>query len=221
MVFLGIVVEDKTIKYSTYLAPFWAIMVAQSAATLKRENRLVVSTNVVLFTLFFATGLYWQTASIFNKANYPPLNRAIAGEIPYHATCVAPMNFIFNEIADYKIFSDDLVAYENFGNTIDIQSMSGFCRKNRCEYVVFNKYGDRWDYIHDYNDTSKLFKNFGIVGANDEYVVLKYEDELGKDISTSSVQRDSLLTPYLSYMKQRSMDYLKSKSEKWLNSFAP
>lgn len=206
MVFLGLVVEDKTIKYSTYLIPFWGILIARSITTMETKNKVVSWTNAVLLSLLFVTGVYWQAASVFEKENYPPLNREIAGEIPLHSTCIAPMNFIFNEIADYKIFSDYLVGYERFGENIDVKSLSDCCRKNRCEYVVFNRYGESWEYIHDYRDTVKLLKNFEVVDANNDFVVLKCKsDSSNGPTNGNKLANKATVQHYISYMQHRAM----------------
>jgi len=206
MIFLGIVVEDKQIKYSTYLVPFWGILIAKSITTMDKKNKVIFSTTAVLMSLLFATALYWQAASIFEKENYPPLNASIAKYIPPKSTCVAPMNFIFNEIANYRILSDYLVGYEKFGDVIDAKSLSDFCRKNRCEYVVFNRYGDSWEYVHDYSDTVKLLKNFEIVAANNSFAVLKYGDDSPKEPTNGNEPGDRMAVQrYISYMEHRAM----------------
>ncbi len=206
MVFLGMIVQDKQIKYATYLAPFWAILIAKSLLTMDTRKVALVAINAVLLGLYFATGLFWEGKSVFQKEDYPPLNRLIAKEIPYHSTCVAPMNFVFNEIANYKIFSDFLVGYEGFGK-INIQSVWNFCRKNNCQYVVFNKYGDHWDYFPDFRDTGELLSDFEIVAANRDFAVLKFKDDsplraAGSDNGGSTPAPNQ----YLSYMKQRAID---------------
>lgn len=208
MVFMGLVVEDKTIKYATYVAPFWAVIIARSILNVKPEKRVLFSGSMVILLVFFITGLYWQASSIFQKEDYPPLNKAIAQEIPMNSTCVAPMNFIFNEMSDYKILSIYLVGYEHFGDVIDLKSLSDFCRQNHCQYAVFNKYGDTWDYLQDYRNTIGLMSNFEIVDANRDFCILKCRgqsvDQLPRGIyaDTASVVRN-----YLSYMAERARDY--------------
>jgi 4-amino-4-deoxy-L-arabinose transferase-like glycosyltransferase len=204
MLFLGLVVEDKTIKYSTYLVPFWGIVIARGIFNIDRKNKTLVSTSFVLLSLLFISGFYWQSRAVFDKENYPPLNKLIAHEMPLHSTCVAPMNFIFNEIANYKIFSDYLIRYEKFGRTITTKSLSDFCRKNNCQYVVFNKYGDLWDYVHDYTDTAELLKDFKIVAANSNYVVLKFHFNFsGSQTKTYYPQENEELSAFISYMSNR------------------
>lgn len=173
MVFLGMIVQDKTINYSAYLMPFWAILIARSVLTLKAEHKVVSSTSIALLLILFATGLYWHVNSVFEKQDYPPLSAEIASYIPRHSVCVAPMNFIFNQIGNYKILSDYLVGFEGFGK-ISIESMSKFCRKNHCQYVIFDKYGDVWDYMSDYDQTARLVKHFKVIVANANFTVLKY-----------------------------------------------
>lgn len=118
-----------------------------------------------------------------------------------HSTRVAPMNFIFDEIANYKIFSDYLVGYEGFAG-IAIQSVWNFCQKNHCEYVLFNKYGDMWDYFPDYGDTNRLMEHFEIIAANSDLVILKFKDKtLERTGVSSGTEDDLLLKHYVSYMK--------------------
>jgi len=203
MLFLGLIVEDKTMKYSTYLVPFWGIIIAGSVMTMNANQKVMTSTNTVLLSSLFITGLYWQATSVFQKEEYPSLNKLIAHDMPLHVTCVAPMNFIFNEIAEFKIFSNYLVGYEKFGDTINIKSVSGFCRANNCQYVVFNKYGDPWYYLHDYRDTTNLFEHFEIVAANNDFCVLKYRNEPIMKTVARCADSTSLLEDYISYMSER------------------
>ncbi|HUI31825.1 MAG TPA: hypothetical protein VLX91_16570 [Candidatus Acidoferrales bacterium] len=203
MFFLGLFVEDKTMKYSTYLIPFWGILIARSMITMDAKRKWIFPANAFLLLALFVTGLFWQVESVFEKENYPPLNRSIAAEMPQHSTCVAPMNFIFNEVANYKILSDYLVGYEGFGET-KIESLSDFCRKKNCKYVVFNKYGDEWDYIHDYNDTAGLLKKFEIVAANHDFTILKCRDtSAGEPTCTTPPEAGSAVQQYVSYMAER------------------
>lgn len=213
MVFLGLVVEEKTIKYSTYLIPFWGILISQSIATMDTKRKVMVSLNTIFLILLFTAGLYWQGKSVFEKEEYSQFNKSIADKIPQNSTCVAPMNFIFNEIEHYKILSDYMVGYEGFGN-ITIKSMLEFCRKNQCEYVVFNKYYDRWEYLHDYNEIDSLLAHFEIIAVTNDFVVLKYKDKFPEknssannyaDESTVQSYKDDLRR-YVSFMAQRARE---------------
>lgn len=180
MLFMGLIIEDKSIKYSVYYAPFWAVLIARAyskyAAQARAVRPAVRLASAFLLGCFCLYGLVAQAKGLRNKADYAALNSQIATLIPRQASCAAPMNFIFNELPNYCILSNYLVRYETQGS-ISIQSMADFCRKKQCQYLVFNKYGERIDDIQDYSNTALLQQYFRVISETAEYTVLQYRGE--------------------------------------------
>lgn len=176
--FFGALVEDKTIKYSVYLSPFMALIIApwlvSKVTPLHSLHKLSKYSFVLLVTAFIGFGFYRQVEETLDKVEYTQLNREIASYIPKHSVCVAPMNFIFNELPNYTILSNYLVRYEVNG-PITIEQTAAFCKKKHCTYLLYNMHGERMDDIQDFGNTELLNHYFTTITHNAKYTILKYK----------------------------------------------
>ena len=173
MVLFGMLVEDKTVKYSTYLAPFWAIMIVDAIPALlgKRTPWKIVTGSITIGFVLFS--LYYQTNDILNKKRYVALNRAIGSYLPEGVWCVAPLNFMFNEIERVNIISNELVRLET-NNQPTSDHLAAFCDRKGASYLVFNKYGERIDDISDLTtDRAHVLTLFDIVTENKDFMVFR------------------------------------------------
>jgi hypothetical protein len=173
MVLFGMLVEDKTVKYSTYLAPFWAIVIVDAASVLTAKRTIWKASFGILASGFILFSLYYQTQDILNKEQYVPMNRTIGSYLPNGAWCVAPLNFMFNEIEQVNIVSNELVRLET-SNQPTSDNLAAFCDRKHAPYLIFNKYGERIDDITDLKtDRSHVLTLFDIVVENDDFTVLR------------------------------------------------
>jgi hypothetical protein len=173
MIALGMIVADKTVKHMTLLVPFWAVLIARGLRAFDgRRGPLGTVVLALAFVLFTGVGVlsYWQ--GLQGKADYAQMNRKIAAFIPAGATCLAPMNFVFDELPRYTILSTYFARYELDG-VITIDRVARFCERNGCGYVVFNRFGERIDDLRDYDNRTLLTRHFDVIVETPDFTVLK------------------------------------------------
>jgi hypothetical protein len=174
MLFFGAIIEDKTAKYSVYLAPFWSIVIIDALAgtpiVLKSVWKIAFGITASTFVLF---SLYYQLNDSIHKEQYSNLNRTIGSFLPDGAWCAAPMNFIYDEIGRVNIISNYLVRYETH-NTPSSDQLAAFCDRKQARYLVFNRYGERLDDISDFRtDRNHVLSLFDIVVEHSDYIIFR------------------------------------------------
>ena len=173
MVLFGMLVEDKTVKYSMCLAPFWALVITDAfPAIFARARGWKIIAAITAFG-FVAFSLYYQITDIFHKEEYVTLNRTIGSYLPEGSWCVAPLNFMFNEIEHHNIICNELVRLET-QNQPAADNLAAFCDRKGAEYLVFNKYGERIDDISDLKtNRPHILSLFDVVIENSDFAIFR------------------------------------------------
>lgn len=169
---VGMIVEDKTSKYSFYTLPFSALIIAYSAPSipaLRPALKRILSFAICLFAASSLISLY----TIVSNKEYPSeLNNQIASQIPKGSTVIAPMNFLFNELPNYRTICNYRVRMD-VGEKPSVSELYRCCNDYSSDYIVLNKYGERIDDPIDLFDTVAIDKYFTIVAFNDDFQILK------------------------------------------------
>lgn len=183
MVFMGLMVNDKRPHYAVMIYPIYCVIIGYALSSPFSGSvhfKLKKSIISVVIVFFIATGLYKQMTDAFftKKERLSVLNAAAGKYLPDNAHCVAPMNFIFNEIHRLRISSLLLANFETDGKAIfkdekiTVESLARFCDKYSLPYAIQTKYQHLHDKIHPCSD-SLLQTYFEIIVRNNDFTILK------------------------------------------------
>ncbi|MBD3343992.1 MAG: hypothetical protein GF401_02905 [Chitinivibrionales bacterium] len=184
MLFAGLLLHDKRPHYATILYPFFALMVAKSISIFIKKNTTLPKWITILaeisILLFISVGFTGEIHHIVTteKQNLVRVNQKAAQYMPEGSCCVAPMNFIFEEIADYTIVS---LLLANFyvdnkphfrGYKITPETLYEFCKTRNIDYAVETKYAEKHDRLR-FESKEDLVPFFDIIVMNDDFHILK------------------------------------------------
>jgi hypothetical protein len=203
ILFMGLLVNDKTIKPSVLLYPYWVLIIVKVLTGLKKEklksgedslihSQWMISIKqkiisyiipIILFS-FTIYGIYFQVKDVLIKEDSKSLNAEIGNYIPEGSWCVAPMNIIFNEIHRLNIVSIYQVRWQY--KQITAENLDKFCDSLKIEYAVFNKYGERIDDVVEFPfDIPKIQEYFYIIAQTKDYLILKRKNYYISDFEIS------------------------------------
>ena len=169
-------------RFLIYYFPFMALIVAITLISLLNSTGHHFAKALFVILIFAQLGFSaYRFGDIFSlNADYPAIHREVLGTIPdQDPKVLAPDEFVFNEIENYRILSYHALKYyqdmahENFGQEIILRRSAEL----GADYIVLdqaimtdNHY--RWfaDGVIDKNPYYKSFKEVG------DYVLLKRKD---------------------------------------------
>lgn len=173
MICLGLFVEDKQIKYSVLVVPYELLIIFYSFWKIIERNKIYLILHTILFIIVCTVSLRLNVYDCIPKEEYALLNREIKSYMPDHSKCLAPMNYIFNEIDSQYIVGNLFLRQEVHNKNITLNNTYTFCKDKGIEYVVHNKFEEAIDTIQDYADTLELNKHFQVIADNKNYKILK------------------------------------------------
>lgn len=113
---LGAFAQGKTVAYTVLLLPSAAIVIGASTAHWlshwRQTSRALSRVAVALWMLFLGQAFFDNTRfALTGKRDVAATNRQAAQFIPPGATVLAPLDFVFEEIGNYRIRGDEAAAW--------------------------------------------------------------------------------------------------------------
>jgi|GEM_PF-691949 len=173
IVLLGAAAQDKVVRYAIPLLPFFTIAIALAAGEwIERPigNRFWRAGFALAWMLFVGVGLHAVTTDLrAEREHVPELNAAIAGSIPPGTRCLAPMNFIFEQIGRHPIIA---LRYANMEqhNRLGVRAMLDFADRHRADAIIINRYATLDEGIIDLDTAGdEMARAFTIAASTPEY----------------------------------------------------
>ncbi len=172
---LGAAAQDKVVRYAIPLLPFFTIAIAVTAGEwIERPigNRFWRAGFALVLVLFIGVGIDGVINDLrAEREHVPELNAAIAASIPPGTRCLAPMNFIFEQIGRYPIIA---LRYANMEqrNWLEVRAMLDFADRHRADAIIINTYATLDEGIIDLGTAGEdLARTFRIAASTPEYTL--------------------------------------------------
>jgi hypothetical protein len=179
VILLGALAQDKVTRYAIPLLPFFAIeigmMIGEWVERPERYGRICRWGLGVAMALFVGFGVHAVVADLgAAREQVADLNAAIASSIPPGTRCLAPVNFLFDEITRYPIVG---LRYANMehANRLTMAEAIDFADRHHTDAIIVNRYATLDEMIVDLD--SAATGEFAVAARTGEYTVLRRRGE--------------------------------------------
>lgn len=141
--FLAILGSHKASRYLLFYLPFMVIIISLVLYSIRYESRANIFKPILILLLITELVFFTKEVvkTLLNNTNHVDTNAYIAEHLKEGSTVIAPWEFIYNEIDNFKIYSYKSFEYLEENPAVRFEQLEFFERANNMsvEFIIINE----------------------------------------------------------------------------------